>query len=205
MIFIHILKFIKIAIGLNKLIKFLYVDIMETILSFKIALKYSKSLWRRIEIKSNQTLGELDNFIREIFNYDPWDHLSMFFSGRAWKSEEFGQIEPGGNSDGAKMQINQLELSEGDKLEYVYDFGDDIQHIITLEKIEERKINYQTPCIIAKSKSRMKYCNQCKSKGKKVKANWECLECLETNGDHIYLCDDCCEGDHEEHYTKEIV
>jgi len=178
---------------------------MKMIFTFKVALRYRKGLWRRIEIKGNQTLGELDEFIREVFDYDPWDHLSMFFSGRAWKSKDFGQIEPEGKGDGAKTQIDQLGLYEGDNLEYVYDFGDDIQHILTLEKIEESKINYQTPSLIAKSKSRLKYCNQCKNGGKKVKAIWECIECLENTGESIYLCEDCCERDHEEHYTKELA
>jgi len=41
----------------------------------------------RIEIKSDQSLRDLDETIREAFNYNPWDHLNMFFSGRAWKSE----------------------------------------------------------------------------------------------------------------------
>ncbi len=144
---------------------------MVMIYVFKVALKYRKGLWRQIEIRGDQTLGDLDEIIREAFNYDPWDHLSMFFNGRAWKLEDLGQIEPEGQGAGAKKQINQLGLSEGDTMEYVYDFGDDIQHVITLEKINESEIRYQTPCIIAKSRTRLKYCKQCKNGGKKVKAN----------------------------------
>jgi hypothetical protein len=36
-----------------------------------------------------------------------------------------------------KKMINQLGLRIGNKMEYVYDFGDDLQHILTLEKIIE--------------------------------------------------------------------
>ncbi len=90
-------------------------------------------------------------------------------------------------------------------MEYVYDFGDDIQHVITLEKIKESEISYQTPCITARSRTRLKYCKQCKNGGKKVKAKWQCIECLENTGELVYLCDDCHEKDHMEHYTKEIV
>ena len=129
----------------------------------------------------------------------------MFFSGRAWKSEDYGQIEPNAQGSGIKTQINQLRLSEGDKMEYVYDLGDDIQHIITLEKIKESEISSQTPCITTKSRTRLKYCKQCKNGGKKVKAKWQCIECLENTGELVYLCDDCHEKDHMEHYTKEIV
>ena len=90
-------------------------------------------------------------------------------------------------------------------MEYVYDFGDDIQHVITLEKIKESEIRCQTPCIIVKSRTRLKYCKQCKNGGKKVKAKWQCMECLKTTGELIYSCDDCHERDHEEHCTKKIV
>ena len=108
-------------------------------------------------------------------------------------------------SNGIKTQINQLGLSEGDKMEYVYDFGEDIQHVVTLEKIKESEIRNQTPCITARSIIRLKYCKQCKNAGKKVKAIWQCIECLENTGELIYLCDDCHEKDHIEHYTTEIV
>lgn len=178
---------------------------MEKIYVFKVALKYRRGLWHRIEIRDDQTLGVFDEIIREAFNYNEWDHLSTFFSGRAWKSENFGHIEPGGQGGGANILINQLGLSEGDNLEYVYDFGDDIQHIITLEKIQKSDLRYQTPCIIAKNRSYIKYCKSCKDKGKKVKAKWQCLECLEKSGELIYVCDDCYEGDHMEHYRKKII
>lgn len=144
---VNIFKFIKRPIGLIKLLKTFLLLLWKQFFRYAIIKGKLKGLWRRIEINGDQTLGELDEIIREAFNYDPWDHLSMFFSGRAWKSDDFGQIEPGGQDVGAKTQINQLSLSEGDKLEYVYDFGDKIKHIITLEKIKESEISYQTPCI----------------------------------------------------------
>ena len=35
------------------------------------------------------------------------------------------------------IQINQLDLSEGDQMEYVYDFGSEVLHSVRLEKIAE--------------------------------------------------------------------
>jgi len=81
----------------------------------------------------------------------------------------FGIIEPDGQGSGAKKQIDQLGLLEGENVEYIYDFGDDIQHIVTLEKIKESEIRYQTPCIITKNKPRFRYRKSSKSEGKKVK------------------------------------
>ena len=46
---------------------------MEKVYVFKVALKYTKGLWRRIEIKGSQTLGNFDSIIRIAFNYDTKD------------------------------------------------------------------------------------------------------------------------------------
>jgi len=35
-----------------------------------------KGLWRRIEIKGDQTLADFDHIIRIAFNHDTWNHLS---------------------------------------------------------------------------------------------------------------------------------
>lgn len=48
---------------------------------FKVALKHRKGTWRRIEIKGNQKLGDLDQIIREAFNHEDC-HLSEFFQER---------------------------------------------------------------------------------------------------------------------------
>lgn len=42
-----------------------------------------------------------------------------------------------GTSSGAKIRIEEIDLSEGAKLGYIYDFGKNIQHTITLEEISK--------------------------------------------------------------------
>jgi hypothetical protein len=177
----------------------------EKVYVFKAALKYRKGFWRRIEIKGNQTLSDFDHIMREAFNHDTWDHLSEFFSGQVWRSEGFGEIEPGGGGSGAKKQINQLDLSEGDKIEYVYDFGDDIQHVITLEKIIEPERRVKYPRIVSKNKPRYRYCELCNKQGKKTIATWICIECSEDEQREVLLCEDCLMKEHEDHYADEIL
>ncbi len=104
---------------------------MEKVYAFKAAFKYRKGLWRRIEIEGGQTLADFDGIIREVFNHDTWDHLSEFYPEHTQGMSGFGEIEPHGGGSGAEVRIADLELFEGDKLEYVYDFGDNIQHVIT--------------------------------------------------------------------------
>ncbi len=127
---------------------------MEQVYRFKVALKLRKRLWRRIEAKGSQTLGDLDRIIREAFKHDVSDHLSEFFRGRVWRSEGLGEIHPGGGGSGDRKRIDRLGLSEGDKMEYVYDFGDDVQHIITLEKVMEADEAAKYPRIVSPFNSR---------------------------------------------------
>ena len=177
----------------------------EKVYVFKAALKYRKGLWRRIQIKGNQTLGDFDHVMREAFNHDTGDHLSEFFSGRVWYSEGFGEIEPGRRGSGARKQIDQLCLTEGNRMEYVYDFGDDIQHVITLEKIVEPEKKTDYPYIASKNKPRYRYCELCKEQKKKTIATWICIECSEKEQREVLLCEDCFEEGHEDHYSDEIL
>ena len=171
---------------------------------FKVALKYRKGLWRRIEIKGDQTLTDFDHIIRIAFNHDTWEHLSEFFMGE-WSRGGFGEIDPDGGGSGAEMRIEQLGLSEGDKLGYVYDFGDEIQHIVTLEKIVEPEEGAEYPRVISQNKPRYRYCERCKREGKKTIAAWICIECSEEKGREVLLCEDCLEKEHEGHYAEEIL
>ena len=177
---------------------------MEKAYVFKVALKYRKGLWRRIEIKGDQTLGDFNHIIRDAFNYDTFDHLSEFFRGR-WPRGGLGEINPDGGGSSAKKRINQLSLSEGDKLGYIYDFGDEIQHMVTLEKIVEPEERTEYPRVVSKNKPRYHYCEICKRKGKKTIATWICIECSEEEGREVFLCKDCLEKEHEDHYAEEIL
>jgi hypothetical protein len=178
---------------------------MEKLYVFKVALRYRKGLWRRIEIMGNQTLGDFDYIIRKAFKHDTWDHLSEFYSGRVWHSKGFGEIEPGGRGMGAKKPIKQLGLTEGQKMEYVYDFGDSVQHIITLEKITEPEKGIKYPQITSQSRPRYRYCEKCKSKGEKIIAEWICVTCSEEKAKSVYICDDCLEEEHQDHFADELV
>jgi len=177
---------------------------MGEIYSFKVDLKYRKGLWPRIEITSDQTLGDFDHIIRDAFIHDSYDHLSEFFRGQ-WPHGGLGEIYPLGGGSSAKKRIDQLSLSEGDKLGYIYDFGDEIPHVVTLEKIVEPEKGTEYPRVISKNKPRYDYCEICDRKGKKTIATWICVECSEEEGRKVILCKDCLENEHEDHYADEIL
>jgi len=175
---------------------------MKKVYLFKVALKHRKRLWRRIEIRSDQTLGDFDNIIRDAFNHDTWDHLSEFYMGR-WQQGGFGEIYPDGRGSGTEKRIERLGLSEGDKLGYVYDFGDEIHHVLTLEKIMEPEKGIKYPRVISKNKPSYRYCEMCEEQGKKTIAKWICMECPD-EGDEMFLCEDCMD-EYDGHYAEEIL
>ena len=178
---------------------------MERVYRFKVALKHRRSLWRRIEVKGAQTLGDLDRMIREAFKHDAWDHLSMFFRGKVWRSEGLGEINPFEKGDAEKRRIDGIGLSEGDKMEYVYDFGDDIQHIVTLERIVDPDETAEYPRVVSQNKPRYRYCEVCERLGKKVIATWICVDCSNEEERDVLLCDDCVMKGHDDHYAADMI
>jgi len=169
---------------------------------FKITNKHRKSIWRKIEIQETQTLGDFDQKIRESFGYDD-DHLSAFYRGKAWSAQGYGEIEPGGQGRGANKKIQDLKLQSGDKLEYIYDMGESYISLVELMDIGAEQAGVAYPRVVEKNKQRNKYCEQCKSKGKKQIAVYNVYyfeaESLEQ------LCEPCMESIEEDIDATEIV
>jgi hypothetical protein len=178
---------------------------------FKAALWHRASLWRTMEIQGQQTLAEFDAILRDAFDHDFSDHLSGFWKRvRRGKSKRFrevdiGDINPLGEGSGSEVHIAGLGLEPGDELKYVYDFGDWIEHRITLEEILDPEAGAEYPRIVAQNKPRYRYCETCRAQGLKRRATWICLECSDREEREVLLCEKCLTREHEEHYAEEIL
>ena len=174
---------------------------------FKVALKGRPGLWRRIEIGGNQTLANFDRIIRNSFKLDTMDHLSEFYSGKPWYRTGYGDINPDGGGDGAKLQIDSLGLQEGSKIGYIHDFGTELHLYVTLESISksaDEGVKY--PCIVSQNTPRHNFCVECAASGKKTFATQVCVDCTDEHNKPEYLCDDHAFGEkHEEHFIDDIV
>ncbi len=104
-----------------------------------------------IEVLGSQTLAELDAILRDAYGYDVFDHLSGFWlvGERGEPDIELGEIEPFGGGEAADVLIGFLELEPGKRLHYVYDFGDWIEHTITLEAVTERREGVDYPRLVS--------------------------------------------------------
>jgi hypothetical protein len=178
---------------------------------FKAALRYRPGLWRRIEIQGGQTLADFDSILRHAFEHDPVDHLSGFWkrirrgTGKRFREVDLGDIHPFGGGSGAERHLAAMGLEPGDQLKYVFDFGDWIEHRITLEEIVEPEAGAEYPRLAGQNKPRYAYCESCEAKGRKTIATWICFDCSNEQEHNILVCEYCLMQEHEEHWANEIL
>ncbi|MEU0035657.1 plasmid pRiA4b ORF-3 family protein [Streptomyces sp. NPDC006333] len=115
-------------------------------LQLKIVLQGTRPpLWRRLVLPSDTSLGTLHNAIQVAFGWHG-GHLHLFTDefGRGYGDAArltdidlgFGRV--GGDEEATAL--GDVLAGEGARLRYVYDFGDDWEHGITLEKALPRPV-----------------------------------------------------------------
>jgi len=118
----------------------------STTFQFKIQIKNIKKppVWRRVTVPSYFTFLEFHHVIQGAFG---WDSCHLYnFSPDGWGSDLMIEEidEANDNLFGSKhdyhleamfTRLMDIFIKEGQRFVYIYDFGDDWQHAITLEKI----------------------------------------------------------------------
>ncbi|HLP89604.1 MAG TPA: plasmid pRiA4b ORF-3 family protein [Nostocaceae cyanobacterium] len=122
----------------------------STIYQLKISLKHIRPpIWRRIQVASNTTLEQLHSIIQVAMGWYNC-HLHSWNIGGV----EYGQPAPEYGIDvknEKNVKLNQVVPGEKFKFLYTYDFGDDWEHQILVEKVlpADSKIKYPI-CITGK-------------------------------------------------------
>lgn len=131
------------------------------ILEFKATLKdVGEPVWRKIELDENTTFYDFHRVLQVAFDWDNY-HLHSFFVQKT-KGERTGNVEISGvhNDDlGGPDSFNEKKevLSDWfkaskDKVTYLYDFGDDWNHEIVLNKKKKSEQGVTYPrCVDAKN------------------------------------------------------
>lgn len=115
----------------------------------KITLKGVKPpIWRRIQVKSDITLKVLHRIIQVVMGWSD-SHLHEFNIFGV----SYGDPEQEVGSDEKKVRLNKLHLEEKHKFLYVYDFGDNWEHTILVEKILPMDEEKQYPICLAGKRS----------------------------------------------------
>jgi hypothetical protein len=122
----------------------------QPIFVFKVALVGRKSVWRKIALRGNQTLDDLHEAIFDAFDRDD-EHLYSFYFPRPGKKFSrrtireaveyqcpFDEMEdPSRNA--AKTRLASLPLKPKTVFYYLFDFGDEWWHEITVEEADAKE------------------------------------------------------------------
>jgi hypothetical protein len=99
----------------------------------KVVLKHTKPpVWRRIQVPGSTTLASLHAVIQVAMGWTN-SHLHQF----EIKQRSYGEIDD--DAPEALLEAADFTLAEvvdaGDRFDYLYDFGDDWSHAVTVEKV----------------------------------------------------------------------
>ncbi|MCI0355920.1 MAG: plasmid pRiA4b ORF-3 family protein [Acidobacteria bacterium] len=87
-------------------------------------------IWRRVLVRDTTTLAKLHAIIQDVMGWQNY-HLYQFTVG----DDEFEAPDPEATGDDAtQTKLKDLQLRPGDSFGYLYDFGDDWQHVVTVEE-----------------------------------------------------------------------
>lgn len=105
-----------------------------SILQLKITLKsIAPPVWRRLQVPGKTTLGELHQMIQAAMGWYS-EHLHCFIiDGAEYSLPDFGL----GCEDERRVRLDQVVTGVPSRFRYVYDFGDNWDHDIRVEKILE--------------------------------------------------------------------
>lgn len=105
------------------------------IYQLKVALRGAKPpIWRRLEVPANVSLARLHAIIQAAFGWED-SHLHVFNTPYG----EFGTPDPElGHRSEKPVSLEQVAPEAGSRFRYLYDFGDDWDHDILVEKIVDR-------------------------------------------------------------------
>jgi hypothetical protein len=119
----------------------------------RVSLSWRPTVWRDLELRGDQTLDELHRAIQDAFGWDH-DHLWCFFMAvvkgkfRAWRQPEatYGDcddaLSPG-------VPLAQFALRPRRRFRYLFDFGDNLLHLVTVQKVGKSDAQVAYPRLVA--------------------------------------------------------
>ena len=120
------------------------------VFQLKVALQGAKPpIWRRIQVPGNITLDKLHDVIQVCMGWDDF-HLHQFLIDRTCYSlpDEDDLWQTSRPKNEAQFTLQDLEKKIQPRFQYIYDFGDDWIHQITVEKILPPEEGKFTPLLI---------------------------------------------------------
>lgn len=115
--------------------------------SYVISVSLGKGCYRHIQIDADSSLGQLSGAILDAFAFDD-DHMHVFFmDNRAWSrdasacywSDPDDEMDDNVNPSTYEVTLRDLQLAEGQRFMYLFDFGDEWRFSCrVLKKLDEQ-------------------------------------------------------------------
>lgn len=106
------------------------------------------AIWRRLLLPGNIKLEQVHECIQGSFGWENCHQHEFQIAGRRYGNTHNNEDAALINERGTKSKLKFLNLSVGDRFNYVYDFGDYWRHEIEIEAILEPDPNgYYPDCI----------------------------------------------------------
>lgn len=126
---------------------------MMEIIQLRVSLLQSKPLiWRQIHVSKETTFFELHHIIQIVLG---WKNCHLFEFGlegyRIGEIYDDGKIEDLGTNeliDSRTIALKDLITQKGETFKYLYDFGDNWEHLIEVEDFIEKDISLKYPICI---------------------------------------------------------
>lgn len=103
------------------------------VLRLKVALKRNPSVWRRVEVPADATLGELHGILRVLMGWGD-DHLHVFGVAGRHYADPFRRPEDAEDEDCLELDEAFARAGSARTIAYTYDLGDCWDHRIVLEE-----------------------------------------------------------------------
>ncbi len=119
------------------------------------------SVWRRILVPADFSFDQLHDIIQAAFNWDD-DHLYAFYSKQGSQTLQIGipfadRWYEDYKKNSIETKLSEVLIKKGQKINYVYDFGDNWILVIKVEKITDDEATEAT-YIEGKGASPFDYC-----------------------------------------------
>lgn len=119
-------------------------------------------IWRRLSVPSHLRLDRLHDVLQAAFGWTNC-HLHQFtLAGDPYGQETEGILTPFDVEEGdqgvleSELRLDQFLANKGNTLHYTYDFGDDWEHTITVEAVENaeagRPVDASVRCLAGRRK-----------------------------------------------------
>jgi hypothetical protein len=129
--------------------------VVVPIYQIKVTLRdFKPFVWRRIQVRSDATLGELHALIQMSIGWSN-SHLHHFIVGKRPNlrfigfGNEGGDFDMTGEENENKIKISAVLPTAKTNMVYEYDFGDSWEHEVVLEKIVEAEAGVFYPRCLA--------------------------------------------------------